>query len=110
MDYLITLSNRYRAMNERIKPVLKPYGINLVQIQILYLLTKQPSNATQLMRDLVIESSNMTRAIDKLVRKDFVERVHDEDDRRVVNVAITDEGREVLTSILRTINIDSVGI
>jgi MarR family transcriptional regulator, 2-MHQ and catechol-resistance regulon repressor len=43
-----------------------------------------------------ISKSNMTSLIDKLVADGLAERLPDKNDRRVINIAITDKGKELL--------------
>ena len=43
-----------------------------------------------------ISKSNMTSLIDKLAEKGLVERIPDKNDRRVINITITDKGNNLL--------------
>jgi DNA-binding MarR family transcriptional regulator len=43
-----------------------------------------------------ISRPQMTHIVDKLVSLGMVERIVDEDDRRVINVVLTDRGRSVI--------------
>jgi len=47
-------------------------------------------------RRVYISKSNMTSLIDKLVENGLAERLPDENDRRVINIAITDKGRNLV--------------
>ncbi len=47
-----------------------------------------------LARDLAYDKGAMTRLIDVLEARGLVERARSEDDRRVVNLSLTDAGRE----------------
>ena len=47
-------------------------------------------------RMVYISKSNMTSIIDKLVENNLAERLPDKNDRRVINIALTDEGNELL--------------
>ena len=53
----------------------------------------------QLAANLRLDNSTLSRTVDGLVAKELVERVHDEDDRRVVLVQLTEEGEAVSSSI-----------
>ncbi len=46
-------------------------------------------------KDLYIDFSTLTRIVDKLVKKNLVIREPDLEDRRVVRVAMSAEGREI---------------
>ena len=43
-----------------------------------------------------ISKSNMTSLTDKLVEEGLVKRLRDKNDRRVINIAITDKGKDLL--------------
>jgi len=47
-------------------------------------------------RRLLIPKPQMTHLVDKLIRLDLVERLPDNRDRRIINIALTDEGRTAL--------------
>jgi len=47
-------------------------------------------------RRVFISKSNMTSVIDKLVENGLAERIPDKNDRRVINIALTDKGNELL--------------
>ena len=47
-------------------------------------------------RLVYISKSNMTSLIDKLVEDGLAERLPDENDRRVINIALTDKGKDLL--------------
>ncbi len=47
-------------------------------------------------RMVYISKSNMTSIIDKLVENGLAERLPDKNDRRVINIALTDKGNDLL--------------
>ncbi len=47
-------------------------------------------------RMVYISKSNMTSLIDNLVAHNLAQRLPDKNDRRVINIALTDEGNELL--------------
>ena len=61
----------------------------------------------QTIKDRMLERSpNATRLMDKLCAKDYIERLPSEQDRRVVKIAITKNGIDLLTSIPKNLNKD----
>ena len=52
----------------------------------------------EICRRLVVSKSQMTSVIDKLLSMGLVNRVQDDNDRRVFNISITDGGRDVLNN------------
>jgi DNA-binding MarR family transcriptional regulator len=84
---------------------LKPFDISPPQYNVLRILKgKHPEgycnqDITQRMID---KSSNATRIVDKLVNKKLVNRTEDKNDRRSVNIKITDKGIRLLADIDNT--------
>lgn len=84
----------------------KPFGISPQQYNILRIL--KGANAplkVQTIKDRMLERSpNATRLMDKLCAKYYIERLPSEHDRRVVKIAITDNGLDLLKSIPKDLN------
>lgn len=79
----------------------KSYGISPQQFNILRILkgADEPVNV-QIIKDRMIERSpNATRLMDKLCAKNYIERLPCDHDRRVVKIAITKKGNELLDAI-----------
>ncbi len=79
----------------------KDFGISPQQYNILRILkgADGPLNV-QTIKDRMLERSpNATRLMDKLCAKQYIERFPSKDDRRVVNISITDLGLTLLHSI-----------
>lgn len=56
---------------------------------------------TDLARRTLLDGATMTRALDLLAAKDYIERNRDDVDRRVQIVELTDAGREMTVEIVR---------
>ena len=79
----------------------KPFGISPQQFNILRIL-KGAGKAikVQEIKDRMIERApNATRLMDKLCGKELIERISCPEDRRVVHIAITDDGLKLLAKI-----------
>lgn len=86
----------------------KTYGISPQQYNILRILkgAGEPLKV-QTIKDRMLERApNATRLMDKLCAKGCIERLPSEHDRRVVKIAITKEGKQLLADIPRDINHD----
>ncbi|MBR9847054.1 MAG: MarR family transcriptional regulator [Algicola sp.] len=84
----------------------KDYGISPQQYNILRILrgADEPLNV-QTIKDRMLERSpNATRLMDKLCAKGYIERLPSDHDRRVVKIAITKFGLELLNSIPNDFN------
>lgn len=81
---------------------LKPYGLTLQQFNILRILRGQhpnPASIRLLTERMLDKMSNASRLVEKLRQKGYVERTICEDDRRQVNVVITNTGLELLADL-----------
>ena len=86
----------------------KDFGISPQQYNILRILNGAGvALKVQTIKDRMLERSpNATRLMDKLCAKDYIERLPSEQDRRVVKIAITKNGIDLLTSIPKNLNKD----
>ncbi len=86
----------------------KPYGISPQQYNVLRILrgANEPLRV-QTIKDRMLERApNATRLMDKLCAKSYIERLPSEHDRRVVQIAITQHGLDLLNEIPKDINRD----
>ncbi|REB07422.1 MarR family transcriptional regulator [Sporosarcina sp. BI001-red] len=60
---------------------------------------KGPLKMSELAQILGLTAGAVTAASDKLMNHGYVTRIRDESDRRIVHLAITDEGREMLQQL-----------
>ncbi len=77
---------------------LRPFNISLQQFNILNILNNEfpePSTVKPLAEQMLDETSNVSRLIDKLSAKGFVQRTNGLKDRRKVEISITKKGLEV---------------
>lgn len=82
--------------------VLKPHGLTLAQYNVMRILRGQhPEVCTvNLIIDRMLDRmSNVSRIVDKLVSKELVSRIPNKEDRRAVDVKITDKGLKALETL-----------
>ncbi|SNT50861.1 DNA-binding transcriptional regulator, MarR family [Bacillus sp. OK838] len=85
---------------ELVEPLLVKYDLTSVQYRALQLIVFNESMAVKYVSNhLKIKPAAGTALIDRLERKKLIERVHSEDDRRVVFIQSTGSGRETYHSI-----------
>ncbi len=81
---------------------LRPYDLSLEQFNVLRILRGQKGKAINLQdiqERMVSKMSNTTRLVDKLIKKKFVNRITCKENRRKVEISITDLGIETLKTI-----------
>ncbi|MFM0325843.1 MarR family winged helix-turn-helix transcriptional regulator [Caballeronia glebae] len=75
-------------------------GITSTQASILFMLAVGKClTAADIAREYGIDASAVTRLIDRLEKRGLLSRVRSEEDRRVVRLALTDEGRATAEKI-----------
>jgi len=86
-------------LSQRSVAILKPYGLTSQQFNILRILRgrhPEPATVKLLTERMIDKMSNASRLVDKLLAKGLVVRITSKEDRRRVDVSITDAGLEVL--------------
>jgi len=86
---------RVRTMLSRaLDTALFEFGITHSQGSILWLLSSSEfTTAADLSRELHIDAASMTRMLDRLEKRKFIVRLPRGEDRRVVHLKLTQEGR-----------------
>ncbi|WP_026236514.1 MarR family winged helix-turn-helix transcriptional regulator [Pontibacter roseus] len=77
----------------------KPFGVTLPQYNILRILRGQypePATVSMLIERMLDKTSNASRIVDKLVAKELVTRKQCPNDRRTVDVLISQKGLDLL--------------
>lgn len=70
--------------------------VSLQEMQIISYLDAHPgAKMTHIAERVLVGLSNLTAIVDKLVKKRIVERNRSDDDRRVVLVSLTEEGKTI---------------
>jgi len=89
-------------MNETFSDHLKQFALSIQQFQVLRSLKKlngQPADLQSLQAEMVSKNSNTTRLVEKLRLKGLITRFQNEENRRKVEIRITDQGLELLKEI-----------
>lgn len=91
-----------RIIEEAIVSVLKQYDLTTPQYNVLRILRGQkgnPANLSTLQERMIDKSSNTTRLVDKLIKKNWVQRNVCELNRRKVEIFITEDGLKILKQL-----------
>ena len=99
---IINILHTSRFLEERITALLKQYDLTNQQFNVLRILRGQKGKAANLstLQDRMIDrNSNTTRLVDKLLSKGLVERQVCEQNRRKIEIFITEKGLETLKTL-----------
>lgn len=84
--------------------VQREHGTPLSHVQVLAMLQDAGTmSVSEISRRLGIAKPNITPLVDRLYEAGYVDRQHDENDRRVVNIVLLPAGSEKLAAIRATI-------
>lgn len=87
-------------------PVCEEYGLTMMQVRILTELYQNSSHTIgSLAADTCMAGANISVMCKKLEKMEFLERIRDQEDQRVVKVVLTDKGNGIITEIDRNLNI-----
>src|SRR5690606_31445035 len=79
---------------------MQPLELTAMQWEPLLLLSRgRADTVAGLARECQMDCGAMTRMLDRLEQKQLVQRQRNDSDRRVVNLALTDKGREAAAAI-----------
>ncbi|MFY7740589.1 MAG: MarR family winged helix-turn-helix transcriptional regulator [Flavobacterium sp.] len=90
------------VLSEKFNEVLKPYDLSGEQYNVLRILRGQkgnPANMCVIQERMIAKNSNTTRLIDKLLLKNLVTREVCPENRRKIEVLITEKGLELLEEL-----------
>lgn len=90
-------------LNTQVRDFLKPYKITSKQFNILRILRghkgKVPLSILEIKTKMIDHMSDVSRLIDRLELKSYIERRHCESDRRTIRIVITKSGLNLLKEI-----------
>jgi len=99
---MLNLAYTKNYMGDKFTELLKPYGISSEQYNVLRILRGQkgnPLNMQDIQERMVTKNSNTTRLIDKLLIKNMVIRNTCPNNRRKIEIQITDDGLKLLSEL-----------
>jgi DNA-binding MarR family transcriptional regulator len=82
--------------------LLKPYSFTQPQYNVLRILRgsfPEPLTVNSIIDRMLDRMSNVSRLVDKLLEKGYVHRAQSTDDRRAVDIIISEKGKEILAEI-----------
>lgn len=88
-----SISYSWKALNRDVERALSSTGLSLAEVRVLHTLhTSGVVPMTKLTAELMVTPGAITSIVDGLESLGLVERVRDEDDRRVITIRITEKG------------------
>jgi DNA-binding MarR family transcriptional regulator len=90
------------VVSDKMNEILKPYDLSGEQYNVLRILRGQkgnPANMCVIQERMLAKTSNTTRLVDKLLLKELVTRNVCPENRRKINVLVTQKGLDILNKL-----------
>lgn len=99
----IALKRSINEIESKTRKFLGSFGLNLNEFAVLEILYHKGKRTTQQIKEsILIANSSTTYIVDKLCDKGLVKREFAPEDRRVINVEITESGRKLMDELFPT--------
>lgn len=94
-DLEMSLRRLFRTLRKGLNEVYSDYipSNEFAVLQTLFI--QSPLMASEIANELKVSSSHITAVTDRLVGKNYIQRVRSDSDRRIVYLEITEDGREI---------------
>jgi DNA-binding MarR family transcriptional regulator len=106
-EVLLNCMRTADRMTRTIANVLKSVDLTPTQYNVLRILrgeSPQPLSCNEILTRMITRDADLTRLVDRLIQRGYVQRQRNEGDRRVVLVSITQAGIELLRTLDEPIN------
>lgn len=101
LDSFIKLSRAAESVNRRVNEHLRAHDLSVSQFGVLEALYHLgPLPVGQVADKILRSSANLTLVVDNLVKRGLVTRERRVDDRRTVEISLTDAGRALIAAIM----------
>lgn len=95
LKLFVVLARAYQAIQKQVAKDIKNYGLNQTEFAVLELLYHKGEQPIQMIgQKVLLASSSITYVVDKLEKKNFLERRACPTDRRVTFAVITEDGKK----------------
>ena len=85
-------------IEEQVKQALKEHDLTHSQLNVLYILKENdpnPVSNSEINQRILVKSPDLTRLLDRLVKKNLVDRQICPENRRKMNIKLTEHGKQV---------------
>jgi DNA-binding MarR family transcriptional regulator len=112
MAAVTSIMRAQQIVMARLNRLLVPFDLTFPRYEALMLLFYSRRGALPLGKisdRLQVHRASVTNVVDKLVDSGYVERIHDQDDRRAILARITTEGKRVARQATKRLNGEGFG-
>lgn len=96
----VKLARAFSSVNKRSVENIRRFGLTQPQFAVIELLGHLgPLKVGEICNKMLVTGGNMTLVLDNIEKLGLLERIHSKDDRRTINVQLTDKGRDLFNNI-----------
>lgn len=100
LDTWVKLARASSSFNKKTSEDIRSYGLTVPQFGVLDALGHLgPMTIGHLCDKMLVSGGNMTLVLDNLEKNELIERIKNPEDRRAINVQLTDKGLELFDEI-----------
>ncbi|ASF37952.1 MarR family transcriptional regulator [Halobacillus halophilus] len=100
LKLFVVLTKAQRSVADLVRDDIQRYGLNPTEFGVLELLYHEGEQPLQKIGEkILLASGSITYVVDKLEKKEYLERIPCPNDRRITFASITEKGREFLNDI-----------
>ena len=98
IEMINTLSDKFYKLKNNI---FSPYGLSAIQASIILDIYHNPNETkiTDICKRLNKSTNSISPLVNRLVEKDFLEKKHDEKDKRIFTVCLTEKSKKITNDI-----------
>ena len=105
MDLAGSVTGLVAVFTEGMADEMKPYNLRPMEFNLLkHCMEREDCNATELAEVLPVDASRISRIVTNLVDRGLLIRQRQADDRRVVKLRLTNEGKVLVSLLLQRMN------
>jgi len=97
----IAMVETYNNVYERSQEFFAEYGLTSQQYNVLSILhdAGTPLSTSDILKKMLEKNAGVSRLVDRLIVKDLVEKSINPDDKRLIDVKLTDKGETLYTKV-----------
>lgn len=107
----ITMVETYNNVYEKSQEFFAEYGLTSQQYNVLSILhdAGTPMSTSDILKKMLEKNAGVSRLVDRLIVKDLVEKSVNPDDKRLIDVKLTEKGEELCNKVSDALpNVDAV--
>ena len=105
-DFVMSGIQLKKMIEKKVGPVIREYGLRPVELDILVLLHQEKNidTAKAIVQRKHLSKAHISKSIDNLSERGFIQINEDETDRRILHIRLTEKSQEVIERMLSIYN------